>query len=137
MGNWIANCLRSRTALFNGKSSIPLLSCVCFRDISGLDRSSSSTAKTKQLWAFGLQVHSETHLSCTLSVLYFSVLLLTTYYYITCFCHQSASKQRPFGTLPSLPPVSGDCRLHPLLIPGRHSPLHRLLQLQGVAKFPC
>lgn len=78
MGHWIANCLRSRTGLFNGKSSIPLLSCVCFGDISGLDRSSSSTAKTKQLWVFRLQVHPKTHLSCTWSALYFSVLLLTT-----------------------------------------------------------
>lgn len=55
---------------------------------------------------------------------------------------QSPSKQQPFDTLPNLPPISGNCQLHLPLIPGRHLPLHHLLQLQGGCKVswllrPC
>ena len=107
----------------------PISLCVCFGDISCLERSFPSTVATKQLLAFKLQAYPETHLmlsmlllttSQSLSLLWLALIMLLLIPYIfstslasvtlssqqTQIQPQSPSKQQPFDTWPSLPPVS-------------------------------
>lgn len=123
----------------------PISMCVCFGDISCLERSFPSTVATKQSLAFKLQAHPESHLmlsmlllttSQSLSLLWLALImpLLIRYIFSTSLASvtlslqqtqiqpQSPSKQQPFHTLPNLPPVLGNCQLHLSLTPGRHFP---------------
>ena len=136
-------------------------------DNSGLERSSSFTATTKQWSIFGLPEHPETPLSCISSALYFLVrpptiiqssstilLALITQSLIPYLVYRSRrsaasprqqmwnqllfpSQHCPSGTSTSLPTVPGNRQFHPPFIPSRNSKILRLLRLQGMASFPA
>ena len=77
-GLLIPGPLNSGTNQFSGKSTTPLPSHAFSRGISGRERSSSSTATTKQQWIFGLLALTRASLLCILFVPYSLALLPTT-----------------------------------------------------------
>ena len=137
----------------------PISLCVCFGDISCLERSFPSTVATKQLLAFKLQAYPETNLmlsmlllttSQSLSLLWLALIMLLLIPYIfstslasvtlssqqTQIQPQSPSKQQPFDTLPSLPPVSAIANFTYRLHRAGICLYSTFCNSKGVAKFP-